>query len=197
MIVGLRGKIRKLEPSALHLDTGSVVYELFISFKTFDLLKDKPQEEVYLHVFHSITDRNQRLFGFLEENERALFELLKSLSGIGELTALRVLSFLTASELLQIVQAGDSKRLEKIPKVKGKTSEKILFEVKQNLKKFEFLLEMEKGKKITLPQEFDLAIQALVQLGYDERTASKEVKRITDTGIHSIPDIIREVLKSN
>lgn len=197
MIVGLRGNIRKLEPNTLHLDTGSVVYELFISFKTFDLLKDKPKENVYLHVFHSITDRNQRLFGFLEEKERALFELLKSLSGIGELTALRVLSFLTASELLQIVQAGDSKRLEKIPKVKGKTSEKILFEVKQNFKKFEFLLEMEKGKEITLPQEFDLAIQALVQLGYDERTASKEVKRVTDTGIHSIPDIIREVLKSN
>lgn len=197
MIIGLKGKIKKIEPARLHIDTGNVVYEVLISFRTFDFFKDKLKEEIYLYIYHSITDRYQRLFGFVEENDRSLFELLKSLSGIGELTALRVLSFFNAAELLEVVQKNDTKRLEKIPKVKGKTSEKILFEVKQNIKKFEVFLEENMEKERAPDQEFNLAIQALIQLGFDEKTATREVGKTTQAGFHSIPDIIREVLKSN
>ena len=197
LIVGLRGKIFKLETNYLHLDTGSVVYEIFISFKTFDILKDNTNKEIFLYIFHSITERNQKLFGFLNEKDKSLFELLRSLSGIGEMTALRVLSFFTGSQLLEIVQTNDVKMLEKIPKVRGKTSQKIIFEIKQNIKKFELLLENEKVQLRSISMELELAIQALIQLGYDQKTASKEVSRVTSLGISSVPDIIREVLKSN
>ena len=121
---------------------------------------------------------------------------MKSLQGIGEMTALRVLSFMTPSELIDSVKREDRTKLEKIPKVKGKTSEKILFEVKQNLKKFESFLEDSIPAGTPKDDKVNLAVMALVQLGYDERTALKEVKKqIEKSPSSDAADIIRDVLK--
>jgi Holliday junction DNA helicase RuvA len=195
MIAGLRGKIRKVNINKAFIDVNGVVYELNISFKSYDILRDTNNKEVFLFVFHSITDRSQKLFGFTEEKERELFELLKSLQGIGEMTALRVLSFLSPSELIDAVKREDKTKLEKIPKVKGKTSEKILFEVKQNLKKFEGFLEDSLSSSPKSANE-SLSILALLQLGFDEKTANREVKKqLEKTPDAETADIIREVLK--
>ena len=195
MIAGLRGKIRKVNINKAFIDVNGVVYELNISFKSYDILKDTNNKEVFLFVFHSITDRSQKLFGFTEEKERELFELLKSLQGIGEMTALRVLSFLSPLELIDAVKREDKTKLEKIPKVKGKTSEKILFEVKQNLKKFESFLEDSSSSSPKSANE-SLSILALLQLGFDEKTANREVKKqLEKTPDAETADIIREVLK--
>jgi holliday junction DNA helicase RuvA len=195
MIAGLRGKIRKVNINKAFIDVNGVVYELNISFKSYDILKDANNKEVFLFVFHSITDRSQKLFGFTEEKERELFELLKSLQGIGEMTALRVLSFLSPLELIDAVKREDKTKLEKIPKVKGKTSEKILFEVKQNLKKFESFLEDSSSSSPKSANE-SLSILALLQLGFDEKTANREVKKqLEKTPEAETADIIREVLK--
>jgi Holliday junction DNA helicase RuvA len=195
MIAGLRGKIRKVNINKAFIDVNGVVYELNISFKSYDILRDTNNKEVFLFVFHSITDRSQKLFGFTEEKERELFELLKSLQGIGEMTALRVLSFLSPLELIDAVKREDKTKLEKIPKVKGKTSEKILFEVKQNLKKFEGFLEDSSSSSPKSANE-SLSILALLQLGFDEKTANREVKKqLEKTPDAETADIIREVLK--
>ena len=195
MIAGLRGKIRKVNINKAFIDVNGVVYELNISFKSYDILKDTNNKEVFLFVFHSITDRSQKLFGFTEEKERELFELLKSLQGIGEMTALRVLSFLSPLELIDAVKREDKTKLEKIPKVKGKTSEKILFEVKQNFKKFECFLEDSSSSSPKSANE-SLSILALLQLGFDEKTANREVKKqLEKTPDAETADIIREVLK--
>jgi Holliday junction DNA helicase RuvA len=196
MIAGLRGKIRKININKAFIDVNGVVYELNISFKSYDILRDSNNKEVFLFVFHSITDRSQKLFGFTEEKERELFELLKSLQGIGEMTALRVLSFLSPSELIDAVKRDDKTKLEKIPKVKGKTSEKILFEVKQNLKKFESFLEDSSSSTSPKSANESLSILALLQLGFDEKTANREVKKqLEKTPDAETADIIREVLK--
>jgi holliday junction DNA helicase RuvA len=196
MIAGLRGSLWKITINKVYIDVNGVVYELNISFKSYDNLKDKKGSQIYLFVYHSITDRSQKLFGFQEEKERDLFELLKSLQGIGEMTALRVLSFMTPSELIDSVKREDRTKLEKIPKVKGKTSEKILFEVKQNLKKFESFLEDSIPPGTPKDDKENLAVMALVQLGYDERTALKEVKKqIEKSPSSDAADIIRDVLK--
>lgn len=199
MIAGIRGKLWKVNTNKAYLDTGGVLYELHISFKCYDLLKDKQGMETFLFVYHSITDRSQKLFGFLEEKERELFEVLKSLQGIGEMTALRVLSFLTPLELVDSVKREDKSKLEKIPKVKGKTSEKIIFEVKHNLKKFEIFLAESNGDYPQDPKNVkeELSILGLVQLGFDERTATREVRKFLDKNLTADPaEIIREVLKT-
>lgn len=196
MIAGLRGKIHKLDLGKVFLDTSSVVYEVFISFKVFEVLKEKkPNEEVFLYIYHSISERTQKLFGFLDERDKSMFELLQSLSGIGESTSLRILSFLTPAELLQIVKNQDKKKLEKIPKIRGKTSEKILFEIKQNIHKFQDFHE-ETTASAPLNKEEELALLGLVQLGYDEKTALDKIQKLQKLKLSSASEIIREVLRT-
>ncbi|TGK01038.1 Holliday junction branch migration protein RuvA [Leptospira semungkisensis] len=211
MISGLQGSIRKLEVGFVHLDVHGVTYEITISFKTYWELKElsaSGAKEIRLHIHHSITERGQKLFGFLQERDKEFFKVMKGLHGIGEMTALKVLSFFSPWELHKIASSGEPKDLEKIPKVRAKTSEKIFFEVKQNLKKLELFMEASPGESAPpdiatkgLPSSEDrfkeTAVQALVQLGFDDKSALKEVEKtlkkqsFSDTG-----ELIREILKN-
>ncbi|TGL63960.1 Holliday junction branch migration protein RuvA [Leptospira ognonensis] len=195
MIGSLRGNLLRLDLDSLLIEVSGVGYEVMIPFPLHLQLRETVGKETFIYVYHSITDRNQKLFGFSTNKDRELFKLIKSLHGIGELTALKILSFFQADELYQIAQADDRKTLEKIPKVKGKTSEKILFEIKQNLKKLEsFLREDKKEYSITNAQT-DLAILALIQLGYDEKTANREVDLIRKvTPDLEAGEIVRKVI---
>ncbi|TGK31666.1 Holliday junction branch migration protein RuvA [Leptospira gomenensis] len=211
MISGLNGILKKLEVGFVHLETAGVTYEVTVSFKTYLELKTiSPSSEVRLHIFHAMNERGQRLFGFLTEQDKEFFKVIKGLQGIGELTALKILSFFSAEDLYRIVQSGEAKELEKIPKVKGKTSEKIFFEVKQNLKKLELFLSGTPTKGIPIssdspstdPKEAaffrrkEIAILGLVQLGFDEKSAIKEVEKILKETPEIDPgELIREILQ--
>ncbi len=178
MIGSLKGNLIRLDLDSLLIEVSGVGYEVMIPFPLHLALREFEGKEIFIFVYHSITDRNQKLFGFSTNKDRELFKLIKSLHGIGELTALKILSFFQADELYQIAQADDRKTLEKIPKVKGKTSEKILFEIKQNLKKLESFLREDKKETTVQNVQNDLAVLALIQLGYDEKTANREVELI-------------------
>ncbi|MCZ8341968.1 MAG: Holliday junction branch migration protein RuvA [Leptospira sp.] len=176
MIASLRGKLLRLDMDRILLEVGGIGYDVLVPFPLHLELRDKVGSEVFIHTFHSINDRGQKLFGFATNKDRELFQMLKSLNGIGELTALKILSFFQADDLYEITKNEDKKTLEKIPKVKGKTSEKILFEMKQNLKKLESFLR-DPNKEIPMSSQVDgLAILALVQLGFDEKTAERSVQ---------------------
>ncbi|MCZ8157807.1 MAG: Holliday junction ATP-dependent DNA helicase RuvA [Leptospira sp.] len=178
MIGSLRGILLRLDLDSILIEVSGVGYEVLIPFPLHMQLRESVGKETFVFIFHSITDRNQKLFGFATNKDRELFKLIKSLNGIGELTALKILSFFQADDLYQIAQADDRKTLEKIPKVKGKTSEKILFEIKQNLKKLESFLREDSKAMVSTNVQNDLAILALIQLGYDEKTANREVELI-------------------
>jgi Holliday junction DNA helicase RuvA len=195
MIGSLKGNLLRLDLDSILIEVSGVGYEVMIPFPLHLTFRNLVGSEIFIFVFHSITDRNQKLFGFATNKDRELFKLIKSLHGIGELTALKILSFFEADELYQIAQADDRKTLEKIPKVKGKTSEKILFEIKQNLKKLESFLREDRKDSSSLNTQTDLAILALIQLGYDEKTANREVEIIRK----ALPDleageIVRKVI---
>ncbi|MDF3818697.1 OB-fold domain-containing protein [Leptospira sp. 96542] len=195
MIASLRGTLIRLDMDSLLIDVGGIGYEVLIPFPLHLELKDKINSEVFIHTFHSITDRGQKLFGFSSNKDRELFQLIKSLHGIGELTALKILSFFQADDLYKIALDDDRKTLEKIPKVKGKTSEKILFEIKQNLKKLESFLREPNAAMETNDKDFDLAILALIQLGYDEKTAIREVSSAKKSNpILPASDIVKQVI---
>ncbi|TGN19326.1 Holliday junction branch migration protein RuvA [Leptospira idonii] len=195
MIASLRGTLLRLDLDSILIEVSGVGYEVLIPFPLHLSLRESVGKEVYLHIFHSITDRGQKLFGFPSNKDRELFKLIKSLHGIGELTALKILSFFQADELYQIAQADDRKTLEKIPKVKGKTSEKILFEIKQNLKKLESFLQESTRESVPANVQDDLAILALIQLGYDEKTAKREVDAIRKTSPDlEAGEIVRKVI---
>lgn len=195
MIAGIKGKVHKLEINILFIETSEFLYEVIIPFRTYEVFVN--HQEVFVYIYHSITDKSQKLYGFHNLQEREFFKFLTSLNGIGEMTAIRVLSYFSADELYQIINSNNLKQLEKIPKVKGKTSQKIVFEIKQNLKKFQnFLSENPEPAMDKYSETNELTVAALVQLGFDEKSARRQVELIqknnatTDTA-----QIIKEVLK--
>ncbi|MCB1193199.1 MAG: Holliday junction branch migration protein RuvA [Leptospiraceae bacterium] len=197
MIAELLGSLVDVEIGFVYVFVNGVTYEVNVAFKTFERLKNEIGTEVHLYIFHSITDRSQKLYGFLDQKEKEIFKLMKSLSGIGEVTALRVLSFLTVDELYNAVVQNNRAVLEKIPKVRGKTSEKIIFEVKQNIKKFESFLSGEETSVSSDNNQRELSVLALVQLGFDEKTAQKEVAKVLkEKGMLETAEVVREVLRS-
>jgi Holliday junction DNA helicase RuvA len=197
LIAGLKGNIERLDVSVVEVNVNGVVYEVYISFKTYEQLRLLKEKEIQLCIYHLINDRSQKLFGFMNIRDRELFKLIRGLHGIGEMTALKILSFMSADDLYKAVVNGDNSQLEKIPKVKGKTSEKIIFEVKQNIKKFEaFLNDTDTNYSPSKEDKKDLSVLALIQLGFDEKTAIKEVSKvIKEKNIDDTAEIIREVLK--
>ncbi|WCL51181.1 Holliday junction branch migration protein RuvA [Leptospira sp. GIMC2001] len=204
MIASLRGNVLRLEMGHVILETASGVgYEIQIPFPTHLHLKSLPENaNIVLHIYHSITDRSQKLFGFLTARDRELFRLMKSFNGIGEQTSLKILSFYDADALFNIAKAENKQALEKIPKVKGKTSEKVLFELKQNLKKLEsflsdhFVEDETISTQESLDSQLELAILGLVQLGFDEKTSKKEAESRWKAGLKEASLIIGDVLKN-
>ncbi len=209
MIASIRGRIFRINLNSVHIETSSGLgYEVFIPFPVHLQLKNRNRdEEVFLFVHQSVSERGEKLFGFLTHRDKELFLLIKSLNGIGELTALKILSFFDGTALHRMAVEGNKELLEKIPKIRGKTSEKILFELKQNLKKIEsFLLpenqtsERKEFSSVVGPTEEksntqkELAILGLVQLGFDEKSARKEAEGLWNENIREASEIIRIIL---
>ena len=97
MIVSVSGKILKKSPSEVIVDVNGLGYQCFISTNTYDLL-GKPGDKLRLLTFFHVTENSQSLFGFSNETEKNLFEMLISVSGIGPKTAIALLSAVTPEE---------------------------------------------------------------------------------------------------
>jgi Holliday junction DNA helicase RuvA len=132
MIAHLRGSLLEKRPNGAIIDVGGVGYEVAISVSTFTNLPD-PGTEVRLRVHTHVREDAIALFGFLTADEKALFERLISVSGIGPKLAITVLSGLAAADLVTAIRAAQTDRLVRIPGVGKKTAERIVLELKDKL----------------------------------------------------------------
>ena len=94
MIVHLSGKLIFKDPSYVVIDVQGVGYKVYISLNTYNILPDI-NNDVYLSTYFNVTEKSQDLFGFNENNEKELFTMLISVSGIGPKIAINLLSFVS------------------------------------------------------------------------------------------------------
>ncbi|EMF83718.1 Holliday junction DNA helicase RuvA, N-terminal domain protein [Leptospira weilii serovar Topaz str. LT2116] len=114
MISGLKGTLKKLEVGFAHIETGGITYEVTISFKTYLELKGLPSHnEIQFQIFHAMSERGQKLFGFLTEQDKEFFKVIKGLQGIGELTALKILSFFQRKNFIESLNPEKPKNSKK------------------------------------------------------------------------------------
>jgi Holliday junction DNA helicase RuvA len=132
MISFLRGQLLEKHPGTAIVDVGGVGYEVFISVPTFTQLPDAGGE-VKLRVHTHVREDALSLFGFLTVDEKALFEKLIAVSGIGPKLAMNVLSGLATGELVTAIRGGQTERLIRIPGVGKKTAERIVLELRDKL----------------------------------------------------------------
>ncbi len=132
MIALLRGTLVEKHPGQAIVEAGGVGYDLTIPVSTFSRLPEAGAE-VRLRVYTHVREDALALYGFLTQDEKALFEKLISVSGIGPKLAVTVLSGLAAADLLTAIRRGEVERLVRIPGVGKKTAERMVLELRDKL----------------------------------------------------------------
>ncbi len=194
MITFLEGTLVEKQPGRVVVNAGGVGYEVWIPLSSFDRL---PPEGAACRVltYHHVREDAQELFGFATAEERRLFGLLYSVSGVGPKTALGVLGGLSGRDIKTAIAEGDAKRLATVKGLGRKTAEKIILELKDKLTEGE-LLEAVAGNAET-PGDIRLrdAVLALVSLGYKQSEALERVKAVAqDDASGTVEDLVRKAL---
>jgi len=132
MIALLRGILIEKHPNQAIVEAGGVGYDVIIPVSTFTHLPD-PGAEVRLRIHTHVREDALSLYGFLTGDEKALFEKLISVSGIGPTLAVKVLSGVAAPELIRAIIRGEVDRLVRIPGVGKKTAERMVLELRDKM----------------------------------------------------------------
>lgn len=132
MIALLRGTLVEKHPNQAIVEAGGVGYDVAIPVSTFTRLPDTGVE-VRLRIHTHVREDSLSLYGFLTQDEKALFEKLLGVSGIGPTLAVKILSGLSAPDLILFIRRGEVERLVKIPGVGKKTAERMVLELRDKL----------------------------------------------------------------
>jgi holliday junction DNA helicase RuvA len=192
MIGLLRGRLLEKRPNQIILDVGGVGYLIAVPLSTFAALGEL-HAEVTLLIHTHVREDALSLYGFLSQREKHLFELLLGASGVGPSLALKILSGMNVEELVPAIRSGDLARLTKIPGVGRKTAERMVVELKDKLESV--AIEAEKPAAASPAGVESDVKSALINLGYDERTADSavaEAKR--EAGTTSFEKLLRVTL---
>jgi Holliday junction DNA helicase RuvA len=132
MIAAVHGEVMVRRPDHVVIDAGGVGYRLAVSSET---LKAVPAtgRDAFLHAELISRDDSLALYGFSSEEERDLFRLLITVSGIGPKVAIATLSGGSARELLRAIAAADAKRFQAVPGIGKRTSERIIVELREKV----------------------------------------------------------------
>jgi holliday junction DNA helicase RuvA len=133
MIASLRGTVLHIQqPSLLVVEVGGVGFKVSVPASVFDDL-DGVGRNVFLHTYLMVREDALNLYGFSTEEQRALFELLLTVQGVGPRLALSVLSTLSLDVLRHAVAQEQAEVLDRVPGIGRKTAEKIVFALKDKL----------------------------------------------------------------
>jgi Holliday junction DNA helicase RuvA len=132
MIAAVRGEVMVRRPDHVVIDAGGVGYRLTVSSET---LKAVPAagNNAFLHAELISREDSLSLYGFSSEEERDLFRLLITVSGVGPKVAIATLSGGTTRDLLRAIAAGDAKRFQAVPGIGKRTAERIIVELREKV----------------------------------------------------------------
>ncbi|HEY4395810.1 MAG TPA: Holliday junction branch migration protein RuvA [Polyangia bacterium] len=135
MIAFLRGKLLEADGEAAVIDVAGVGYQVLVSASTAAALSvsgGNAEIQLWVHA-HFVKDEPLRLYGFVEANERALFETLISVQGVGPRVGLAILAGIEAGELVRAIATGDVGRLTQVKGVGRKTAERLALELREKI----------------------------------------------------------------
>ncbi len=173
MIAHLKGTLLSKTPNQAVVECGGVGYDVAISVQCFTRLPDEGQT-ASLHVNTQVREDAIALFGFLERQEKQLFEKLITISGVGPKLAMTLLSGIEAAALALAIRSADHALLVRIPGIGKKTAERIVLELKDKL---DFIGHPEAPAQSAVPAgaAVEDVISALTNLGYSRPLAQKAV----------------------
>ncbi|MEP7373103.1 MAG: Holliday junction branch migration protein RuvA [Chitinophagaceae bacterium] len=173
MIAYLKGDFVRKTPSFVHLDVNGVGYEVQITLNTYSRIQSLEKGVLYTTLI--IREDAHILYGFFEESEKEMFQLLTSVSGIGASTGRVMLSYMKPDELAAAIIRSDIRTLEGIKGIGKKTAERLVLELKDKLSKHPIESNISPLRSNTLHRD---AFNALTALGINRSAAEQAVKKV-------------------
>ncbi len=167
MIVGIEGIIEKKEPTFIHLNVNGIIYEITISVNTANSINEK---RVKLLITQIIREDTNLLFGFLDRDEKKMFDTLIKINGVGAKVAMAVCSTFTPSSFSKIVSDKDVSLLKKVVGIGPKSASRILVELA------DFIID---SNSETIDSSMGDAILALESLGFKKEHIQKALMGAT------------------
>lgn len=198
MIEYVRGEIVELTPASVVIDCNGVGYIASISLNTYATIQGKKEYRIY--IYEAIREDAHLLFGFANKQERELFLLLISVSGIGGNTARMILSALTPAELISVISTENANLLKSVKGIGLKTAQRIIVDLKDKIKTGGASTTAAGAIGSLLPaasnQVQEEAIAALTMLGFAQAPSQKVVLSILkeDPSAH-VEQVIKLALK--
>lgn len=181
MIVGLVGKVVKKEPTSLQLNVGGVIYEVFVSLNCSSKIIS---DEITIEITEIIREDAHNLYGFLDSNEKKLFDTVIKINGVGPKVALAICSTFTPSSFAQIVTSNDVNMLKRVPGIGPKGASRILVELSG------FIVDGGNSDEATnINIEAALALESL---GFKKDIVTTILKSCTST---TTSELVREALR--
>ena len=194
MYAYLQGKFTFKSPAQVYVDIQGVGYEVNISLHTYAEIQDKAEGKLLIHM--QVKEDAHILFGFSNKDEKDMFLLLTSVSGVGAATARMMLSSLRPDEIGAAILQGNVRLMESIKGIGKKTAERLVLELKDKVAKHP--ASTGSGMSVlnnTMEQD---ALTALTALGISRIQAEQSVKKVlqADPGIVHLEALIKKALKA-
>lgn len=193
MIGYLSGKFSYKSPAMVIIDVHGVGYEVNISLNTYSDIQAVTDGKLYTYL--QVKEDAHTLFGFSTPQEKEMFVLLISVSGVGAATARMMLSNMHPGEIQRAILQGNARALEGVKGIGRKTAERLVLELRDKLNKQSF------DVNISAPQsnsvEYD-ALNALIALGISKPVAEQSIKKIIQSQEPdiSLEDLVKKALKA-
>lgn len=187
----IEGDFVEKNPAHLIIQAGPLAYHIRISVFTYSQVSNQLSGRLYLHFV--VREDAQILYGFANREEREIFRMLISVSGVGANTARLILSSLTPEEITQAILAGNVSVLQGIKGIGAKSAQRIIVDLKDKVGKGAGIDELFFSQDNTIREE---ALSALVALGFPKKTVDKAVTRIlSEQPELSVEEVVKAALK--
>lgn len=191
VIAQLQGTVLDVGTSTVVVDVGGLGYSVLSTPATLAELRTGQPVRLFTHLV--VREDSLTLFGFSVASERATFEALNSVQGVGPRLALAMLAVHSPTSLAESVAAGDRKALEKVPGIGAKVAARLLLELGGKLS-----LPAQEGARPAATDGRAQVTDALVGLGWNAKAAEKAVDAVTDgpIGDDAVSDTLRAALQT-
>ena len=195
MIEYLKGEIAELTPATAIIECCGVGYSASITLNTYSALQGK--KEAKLYIYEVIREDTHQLFGFCNKQERELFLLLISVSGIGGNTARTILSAFTVNELCEAIATGNEVAIKGVKGIGLKTAQRLIVDLKDKIKGVGDGVAVTGAQPVAVSNETaESAVSALVMLGFPSAAANKVVQSIVkNEPVATVEQVIKLALK--
>ena len=189
----IKGTLIEITPTEAIVECRGIGFDIMISLQTYDTLKS--QNEVKVYIYHYLREDDEQFYGFATKNERELFKLLISVSGIGVGSARMMLSSLSDEEIRNAIIGEDVHKIKSVKGIGLKTAQRLILDLKDKIIKGGGVDTSDSTAPVN-SKISDEASTALLNLGFTKANISKIMPEILKNNPEAtIETIIREALK--